>query len=80
MNFRVPQQRSQLFRNIVQFYLNRSADKRFKGFDSVLETVRFLNIHLVLPITLLKTRPEAKQEPGYERCTENRTHDINRQL
>jgi len=35
MNFRVPQQRSQLFRNIVHFYLNRSTDKRFKGFSSI---------------------------------------------
>jgi|GEM_PF-3733871 hypothetical protein len=78
MNFRVPQQRSQLFRNIVQFYLNRSADKRFIAFDSVSEPLSFTNIHQLVRIGPLKTRPEAKQEPAYQRRTENRTHNINR--
>ena len=80
MNFRVPQQRSELFRNIVQFYLNRSSDKRFKAFGFIPETCASANIHRVLRKAMLKTRPQAKQEPGNQRRSKNGTHDIDRQL
>ena len=76
MNIRVPQQRSQLFRNIVQFYLNRNADKRFKAFPLTGKTLPFVNIHRLFSMPVSKTCTQAKQEPGDQGSTEDGTNNV----
>jgi len=61
MNFRVPQQRSQLFRNIVRFYLNRRSDKCFEAFKPLRKFSAFVNIHQQPLVQPLKTCAKAKQ-------------------